>query len=314
MQLPVTAARHLVIGEVVADVVHTHSSAPVTHPGGSPANVAVGLSRLGMDVTLMTQIGRDPHGDLIRAHLDESGVEVLSVPGLEGLSTATPSAIAHLDSNGAATYEFNIAWTFPPAAPPCTPLHVHTGSLAALMTPGADSVESLIRDLRETSSISFDPNIRPALVQDRVAAVNRVERMIALSDVAKASDEDIAYLYPGLDPVQAALEWLQLGPGIVVVTLGANGSVCVTRDGIAAVEPTVVTVADTVGAGDSFMATLIDGLTRVGLLGAARRAALAALTTQTAHLLGARASRAAAITVSRPGAAPPTLDELDAFR
>ena len=143
------------------------------------------------------------------------------VPAATG--TATPSAVAHLDRTGAATYTFDISWTLPQVDPPCTPLHVHTGSIAALMAPGASSVRALVEGLRDRSSISFDPNIRPALVPDHDEAVARVEQMVELSDVVKASDEDIAYLYPGADPVQIARDWVQRGPAVVVVTLGSEG-------------------------------------------------------------------------------------------
>lgn len=312
MQTSGTAGHHLVIGEVVADVVQPRSGAPVTHPGGSPANVAVGLARLGAAVTLMTQIGHDAHGDLIRAHLAAARVRVLAVPGPGVVNAMTPCAVAHLDDSGAATYVFDITWTLPPAAPPSTPSHVHTGSLATLMAPGADSVEALVRDLRPQASVSFDPNIRPTLLTDHADAVARVERMIALSDVVKASDQDLEYLYPAADPVLVATRWLEAGPAIVVLTLGGEGSICVTRAGTVKIAPTVVTVADTVGAGDAFMSALIDGLSRDGLLGADRRTELARIPQHTAARLCRRASRAAAITVARPGAAPPDLAELEA--
>ena len=311
MPSPSLPRRYLVIGEVVADVVHPLSGPASTHPGGSPANVAFGLAQLGAEVSLMTQLGDDDHGRLIRAHLAGAGVQVLAVPDPAASGTATPFAVAYLDHTGAATYTFDISWTLPQVDPPCTPLHVHTGSIAALMAPGASSVRALVEGMRGRSSISFDPNIRPALVPDHAEAVARVEQMVELSDVVKASDEDIAYLYPGADPVQIAQDWVHRGPAVVVVTLGREGSWCATRDGVVHIEPTVVTVVDTVGAGDAFMSALIEGLGREQLLGAAGRPGLSADRNHAVQLAARRASRAAAITVSRPGAAPPRLHELD---
>jgi fructokinase len=303
--------RHLVIGEAVADIVHPLSGPASTHPGGSPANVAFGLARLGAEVTLLTQLGDDHHGRLIRGHLAGAGVEVHAVPGPGSTGTATASAVAHLDRTGAATYTFDITWTLPPVDPAWTPLHVHTGSIAALLEPGASSVRALVDELRDRSSISFDPNIRPALVPDHDEATALVEEMVDRSDVVKASDEDLAYLYPGGDPVQIACDWVRRGPAVVVVTLGGQGSWCATRLGVERIAPTVVTVADTVGAGDAFMSALIDGLGRSRLLGAEGRAGLSVDRDHAVLLAARRASRAAAITVSRAGAAPPTLEELD---
>lgn len=311
MPSPSPTRRYLVIGEAVADVVHPLSGPASTHPGGSPANVAFGLAQLGAEVSLMTQLGDDDHGRLIRAHLAGAGVQVLAVPDPAASGTATPFAVAYLDHTGAATYTFDISWTLPQVDPPWTPLHVHTGSIAALMAPGASSVRALVEGMRGRSSISFDPNIRPALVPDHDEAAARVEQMVELSDVVKASDEDIAYLYPGSDPVQIAQDWVHRGPAVVVVTLGREGSWCATRDGVVHIEPTVVTVVDTVGAGDAFMSALIDGLGREQLLGAAGRPGLSANRNHAVQLAARRASRAAAITVSRPGAAPPRLHELD---
>ncbi|WP_129336657.1 carbohydrate kinase family protein [Cellulomonas endophytica] len=311
MPSPIPTGELLVIGEVVADIVQPLAGPPATHPGGSPANVALGLARLGDDVTLLTQIGDDAHGDLIRAHLRGNAVQVLTAPAPGPGRAATPSAIAHLDHTGAATYTFDITWTLPVMAPPRAPLHVHTGSVAALMAPGADAVRSLVEQMRGRCSISFDPNIRPALVRDHGDGVARVEQLVGLSDVVKASDEDIAYLYPGTDPVRIAQDWLHRGPAVVVVTLGGEGSVVATRAGVVRIEPTVVTVADTVGAGDAFMSTLVDGLGRSRLLGARQRAELSGIGTEVVQRVARRASHAAAITVARPGAAPPFLHELD---
>ncbi|MFB6525758.1 MULTISPECIES: carbohydrate kinase [unclassified Streptomyces] len=296
----------LVIGECVADIVRAPAGSPAAdrvHPGGSPANVAYGLGRLGRDVTLLTQLADDPTGRLIEAHLAGAGVrvEVGDVP------ERTPSAVVGLDARGQASYTFDIAWTLRSGAPAgLAPGHVHIGSIAAVTSPGASAVLAETERLRERATVSYDPNVRPALMGEHGPAVTRVERCVALSDLVKASDEDLGWLYPGEDPRAVAARWLALGPAVVLVTLGAAGSIAVTRRHTVAAEAPPVTVVDTVGAGDSFMSAVLDALA------GRERDALAALgADDLARLLGT-AGAAAAVTVSRAGARPPDRAELDA--
>jgi fructokinase len=149
---------------------------------------------------------------------------------------------------------------------------------------------------------------------DHAAAVAAVERHVAHSDVVKASDEDVAWLYPDRDLAEVAARWLESGPSLVVVTTGAGGSIVKYRGGSMVVAAQVVEVADTIGAGDSFMAGLIAGLAMENLLGGSRRQALGALDSETVRSLIERATLCAAITVGRRGAQPPTLADLDAAR
>ncbi|MEU3568960.1 carbohydrate kinase [Kitasatospora sp. NPDC036755] len=291
----------LVVGECVADIVRTGEGEDRVHPGGSPANVAYGLARLGRPATLLTELGPDANGRLIRRHLESAGVRVRAAE-----VARTPSALVELDGQGRARYTFDIRWTLPPAelAEPtefgeCAepPAAVHLGSIAALTEPGAGSVLALVERWRGRARISYDPNVRPALMGDRAEAVRRVERWVALSDLVKASDEDLAWLYPGERPEAVAERWLALGPAVVAVTLGAEGAFARTAEGGRAEAAAVpVPVADTVGAGDSFMAAFLDAR--------ATGADLASCLT--------RAVTAAALTVSRPGANPPTAAELAA--
>ncbi|MEU9854707.1 carbohydrate kinase [Streptomyces sp. NPDC047974] len=295
----------LVIGECVADIVRDPGAADVVHPGGSPANVAYGLARLGRATTLLTQLADDPSGRLIAAHLAGAGVRL----ALGGAPARTPSAVVSLDGRGQATYAFDIAWTLGAEEPPATPepvRHVHLGSIAAVTDPGAATVLALTGRLRPTATVSYDPNVRPALMGEHTAAVARVERCVALADVVKASDEDLAWLHPGERPETVAARWLELGPSVVLVTRGGDGAVAVTREHTVAAAAPPVSVVDTVGAGDSFMSAVLDAL-------AGRdRAALAALGPGDLAGLLARAGAAAAVTVSRAGAQPPDRTELDA--
>ncbi|MFB7421739.1 carbohydrate kinase [Streptomyces hydrogenans] len=295
----------LVIGECVADIVRGPGAADVVHPGGSPANVAYGLARLGRPATLLTQLADDPSGRLIATHLTGAGVRL----AIGGVPARTPSAVVTLDGRGQAAYAFDIAWTLTAEEPPATPepvRHVHLGSIAAVTEPGAATVLALTGRLRPAATVSYDPNVRPALMGEHGPAVARVERCVALADLVKASDEDLAWLYPG-EPVEAvAARWLALGPAVVLVTRGGDGALAVTREHTVAAGAPAVAVVDTVGAGDSFMSAVLDAL-------AGRdRAALAALGADALAGLLARAAAAAAVTVSRAGARPPDRAELDA--
>ncbi|MFF4169463.1 carbohydrate kinase [Streptomyces sp. NPDC001744] len=298
----------LVIGECVADIVRAPAgsgAADRVHPGGSPANVAYGLARLGRDVTLLTQLADDPAGRLIGDRLKDAGVRV----EIGGAPARTPTAVVGLDAHGRPAYAFDIAWTLETGTPPGgTPAHVHIGSVAAVVAPGADTVLAEAERFRDRATISYDPNVRPALMGERDGAVARVERCVALADLVKASDEDLAWLYPEEDPAAVAARWLTLGPAVVLVTRGAAGSLALTRHRTVAAGAPPVAVVDTVGAGDSFMSAVLD------TLAGRDRAALGALSAGELEGLLARAGAAAAVTVSRAGAQPPDRAELDAAR
>lgn len=305
-----TAARTgvaLVVGEALVDVVHAADGSVAAHPGGSPANVALGLGRLGRDVRLLCWLGDDDHGRSVATHLEASGVELLA--GSWG-AKRTSVAAAHLDAAGAATYDFDLTWDLPPAVDvPEGTLVVHAGSIAAVLEPGADAVAALVERARPTATVTYDPNARPSLMGTPKGAWEKVSRMIALADVVKVSDEDVAWLTGG--SFEEASRWLELGPSLVVVTRGGQGASAWTRDGRRIdVEAPRVDVVDTVGAGDSFMGGLIDGLWGAGLLGADARSALASASTETLAAILERCARIAAITVSRAGANPPRVGEL----
>lgn len=272
----------LVVGETLIDIVRRDGTES-RHPGGSPMNVAYGLAQLDVPVQLLTRIGRDD--ELVTSHL--AGVELLPA-SLRDSPTST--AIATIAADGSASYDFDITWDLAPFEADVDWAHV--GSIGAFLSPGAEAVEQFLR--ATTARVSFDPNIRPALMP--ADAVQRFERIAALTDVLKLSDEDGRWLYPTLDE-KALLDHLQgLGPQTVALTRGANGAVIAgsERFEIAAVP---VEVADTVGAGDTFMAALIAELLDNKPVDAAARTAIAA----------------AAITVSRVGAQLPTRAEITAL-
>ncbi|GIG19604.1 fructokinase [Cellulomonas chitinilytica] len=304
--------RALVVGEALIDVVKRFDGSRGEHPGGSPANVALGLGRLGRHADLLTWLGSDVEGDAIRRHLEASGVHVLTG---NRSAARTPTATALVDATGTATYEFDLEWDLPETwdEEPGDPLVVHTGSIAAVLQPGGAAVARLLARRRPTSTITYDPNLRPVLMGSPAHALPVVDALVRLSDVVKVSDEDLAWLHPGVAPAEIAEEWSRSGPALVVVTHGGDGAFASTSSGARMHVPAQqVQVADTVGAGDSFMGGLIDGLWSAGLLGADRREALADVDTATVEQVLNRCVRIAAITVSRPGANPPTSTELDA--
>jgi fructokinase len=269
------------------------------------------LGRLGVTVTLKTRLGRDSLGEMIRAHLEASGVRVDG--GLdEGVSTSL--AIATLAA-GIASYDFRIEWDVGDLSPlPVETRCLHTGSLATALAPGKDSVVDLIQREHERGrvTISYDPNVRPALLGEPARARPDIERLVTLSDVVKVSDEDLRWLYPDRSDEEVAQDWLALGPALVVVTRGGAGVYAVAADVELRRDAVPIDLVDTVGAGDSFTSGLLDGLHRADLVGAARRDALAGIDRATLESVVEEAALIAAITCSRPGADPPTRAELDA--
>lgn len=286
----------LVVGEALIDIVENGTEA-TEHVGGSPANVALGLGRRGISVALLTQLGRDARGRRIVEHLEASGVAVLT----ESLSQpSTSTARARIGSDGQATYVFDIDWGVMHPSSVVPPRLVHTGSIAAFLEPGASTVRTLLR-AGSAAETTFDPNIRPALVGDRAAAFAAYEATARLATVVKMSDEDASWLYPGVGVEHVIDAVLELGPALVAITRGDRGAVIATAEHRVAITPVAVDVVDAIGAGDTFMASLIHSVLQHGSSGLPRRAL---------ESIGYDAVRAAAITVSRAGADLPWSSEL----
>ena len=301
------AARIVIVGESLVDIVHRAAEPPVEIPGGSPANVAITLGRLGRTPALVTRLAEDERGSRVRRWLRASGVEVVAVSGAH-----TSTAEAHLDSAGAARYDFDIEWDLDgfDASDVADAALVHVGSIAAVLESGATHVSELIGAVRDRATITYDPNVRPALISHPAAVRRRVEEIVALADIVKASDDDVRWLHPGRDVEDVARQWQARGPAVVVVTLGADGALAVTRDGVLRIPAEPAVVVDTVGAGDTFMGTLIDGVVSAGAASAALRRPGGGIPLSTLHDILTRCARAAAITVSRRGADPPRIADL----
>lgn len=302
--------RTLVLGEALVDIVERHDGERREYVGGSPLNVALGLARLGEPVDFATRFGDDERGRRIAATLAAGEVALVA-----GSATAdhTSTALAQLDAHAAATYIFDLTWDLARVSAPLGTHHVHTGSIAAVLEPGGSRVVEVIRETRERATVSYDPNVRVQIMTDLVAARVRIEEAIGLSDVVKASDEDLAMLYPDLTVPEVLRHWGGMGPAVLVVTRGPDGVVfSVTRTGEVASEPTrATTVVDTVGAGDSFMAGLVSGLLTDGLLGGPEaRARLANATLHDIRPAIERGLACSGITVGHAGAYAPGLDEL----
>ncbi|HTZ44359.1 MAG TPA: carbohydrate kinase [Jatrophihabitans sp.] len=306
-----------VLGEALIDLVHSGSDPDGTdtyraHPGGSPFNVAVGLARLGQHSQLLARLSGDAFGRQLRAHAERNSVDLsLAIAAPE----ASTVAVVSLDADRNAAYDFyrtgTADWQWTAAELARVPAGlgwVHTGSLASWLDPGASVVEAWLAGLPERTVISYDPNIRPALLGDRDAAVARIERLVALSTVVKASAEDLAWLYPDRDVPSTLRHWRSLGPAAVVVTDGGRGAQAIGADDRPVTVPgRAVEVADTVGAGDAFMAGLIHALKESGLVADGGRP-----TGEQLRPAVERAVLVAALTVARAGANPPTAAELAA--
>lgn len=310
----------IVAGEILTDLVPAGEGMFRAQPGGSPANVAVGLARLGVPTAMLARLADDPFGQRLREHLSSNGVDLRFAVFATESSSLT---IVNLTDEGVANYDFRVdraadwQWTDAELEPvrPGEFDAIHVGSLAMILEPGASALRRLVERARGHTTICFDPNIRPALMGSRDPVRARVEELVQMADVVKASAEDIEWLYPGVPHEDCLSSWRSSGPSLVVITQGPDGALATggqTRDVVG--RPGVrVEVVDTVGAGDTFMSALIAGLHRRGLLGAAGRSQLEQLPESTTVQLLDEALEAASITCTRLGADPPTVDDLKAL-
>lgn len=300
----------LCLGEAVLDVVIRPDRAPEEHLGGSMFNVARGVVHQDVPASLCSWWGRDEYGSRFEEAARQAGIEVL--PGTDG-AASTPSARATLNPAGVADYEFDLTWDVPPIEDTERYGHLHTGSFAATLAPGGEKVFDIVHRMRGHATISYDPNARPALMGSPRQVVHRVEDLVSLCDVVKASDDDIAWMYPDTPLEDVLRDWVGLGPGLVVITRGEKGALALLTNepAVQYLTPMTVPVADTVGAGDSFMAGLLSALLESGHLGSAearkrlRRARIADVMPALQ-----RAIRTSAVTVTHAGSYSPTVAEV----
>ena len=290
-----------VCGEVLIDVL---PAGPVV--GGGPANTAKALARLGHDVHFIDGISSDAYGQSAREELLRDGVNLdLALASDKPTCTATVT----LDAAGGASYEFLIdgtatfdfASSWLPGPYRYQPQVLHIGTLVTMIEPGASALYDWAMQVAELAPIVFDPNIRPSVQPDRDLYEAAVEKWAALSAVIKVSDDDLAWLFPGQSIDDVANRWINDGVFLVVVTRGADGVVGYTADGRVEVPGVKVDVVDTVGAGDTVGAIVVEAMLAHGLIELRGDLLRSVLT---------RAASAAAITCSRKGAQPPYKHEL----
>ena len=290
-----------VCGEVLIDIL---PAGPVV--GGGPANTAKALARLGYDVDFIDGISSDAYGVSARKELEQDGVGLaLSLRSDKPTCTATVT----LDSKGGASYDFlikgtatfdfNASWL--PDASMLKPSLLHIGTLATIIEPGAGVLFDWAVQVGEFAPIVFDPNIRPSVMADRDKYALAVEKWASISSIVKLSDEDIKWLYPDETLDEVAHRWISGGVSCVVVTRGAHGLIGYTEHGMEEVDGAKVTVIDSVGAGDTVGAIIVEGVIAHSVAGLQGR-----VLNEVLH----KAAVAAGITCSRAGAEPPYKHEL----
>lgn len=310
------------MGEVLIDFLPIVEGGRTTgfrmHPGGSLLNVAVACARLGQPVALASKLSTDFFGRFLREYAAGEGIDARWL--LDDAALSTLAFVAHEAGEPVFTFygEGAADTRLTPAELPealfAETAALHIGSISLLRGSTPDAVVAAVERLRGRALISIDPNLRPGLVRDEPAYRALLTRLFGLSDVVKISAADLGWLMPGLPLAEAARALLAQGPALAVITRGGEGVLAArAADGGASpisLPAFAISVADTVGAGDSFNGGM---LTRLADLGAVSRAALEAL--PDAELAAALrfAAGVAAINCTRPGADPPRRDEVEAL-
>jgi fructokinase len=295
-----------VVGEVLIDLIPEGvNRKPIV--GGGPANTAKALAKLGINTQFIDGISTDQYGQMAKKELITAG---LKLDYVKYSDKPTCLATVSISDSGSASYEFVIENTatfdftseWLPNPQTDRPSLLHVGTLATVIEPGSSVLVEWAQSVARVAPIVFDPNVRPAVINDRAQYVAQVERWVAISSAVKVSDEDVRWLYPSLKIVQVVNNWLKKGPSLVVVTYGDKGLTGYRKSEMVSAEAVKVNVVDTVGAGDTVGAVLVEAIVKDGL---------ASLTGSRLETMLKRAAKAAAITVSRVGANPPTSEELE---
>ena len=290
-----------VAGEVLIDILPNGAVV-----GGGPANTARALARLGHEVDFIGGLSTDNYGVNARKKLVRDGVN-LALCMISDLPTCT--ATVDLDShggaryefliNGTATFDFNASWLPDPSV--LKPSVLHIGTLATIIEPGASVLFDWAMRVGEYAPIIFDTNVRPSVMAERTAYSASVEKWVSISSIVKVSDEDIKWLYPDESLDEVAHRWIKQGVNCVIVTRGAHGLIGFTEHGFEEVDGERIVVIDTVGAGDTVGAIIVEGVIEHSVAG---------LQGQVLTALLHKAAIAAGITCSRAGAEPPRRHEL----
>lgn len=281
------------------DLIPIHDGEPIPMVGGGPANTAKAVTRLGYKSQFIGGISSDEYGQAIETELQSSGVDLSQVfrgdlPTALAIATINADGLAHYDFESANTssFAFHSSWL-----PSGTPDVIYIGSVATLLEPGASELLAWLRS--KSVPIIFDPNVRPSIQDDKGIYRASIERWIEVSTIIKLSEDDLKWLYGDEDVIT---KWLSLGPELVIVTRAEKGLSAYANGSVIEVPAVKVDVVDTVGAGDTIGAVIVEGVLNHGshsLRGDLLREVLQ------------RAAKAAAITCSRAGANPPTREEIE---
>jgi fructokinase len=299
----------VVAGESLIDLILGADGRVEAVPGGGPYNVARTLGRLGQAVAFLGRLSTDRFGSILRAGLAAENVELGLAPATDD---PTLLAVVELDGGGAARYRFYVEGTAAPGlsavdlpgALPATTTALHVGTLGLVFEPMAASIESLVDGVADDVLVVADPNCRPTAIVDPGGYRARLWRILGRVDIVKVSVDDLAWLDPLAEPLEAARRLMDRGPAAVLVTDGPRPVRLVTASGVVELAVPAVRVVDTVGAGDAFGAGFLAAWTGEGR----RRGDLAdaeALASATRFAI-----QVGALTTTRAGAEPPTVAEL----
>jgi fructokinase len=292
-----------IVGEALMDLIPIMGGDRVPMVGGGPANTAKAVARLGYSTYFIGGISSDAYGKAIEEELWRSGVDLSLVYRGDEL---TALAIATIDDNGFAKYEFELEGTASFAfdgswLPVGEPEVIHVGSVATLIEPGATELLKWVSS--KSVPVIFDPNVRPSIERNWDIYRAAVERWIDVATIVKLSEDDLNWLY-GSGEKEVIEAWLKRGVSIVVLTRAEKGLRAYSKEFVVEVPAEPVNLVDSVGAGDTIGAVLVEGLLAYGVAG---------MVGETLKSVLERAAKAAAITCSRAGANPPTREELEAF-
>jgi fructokinase len=299
-------------GEALVDLVEDDGLLR-TVAGGGPFNTAIAFGRLDVAVGFLGAISRDAYGQMLAEQLVEAGVDTSLVRWSDA---PTPRARVHRLGDGKNEYKFDLSGTsLVDLAPEQLPLlpddawAIHVGTLALAIDPPAVAYEALVDREAGRRRIILDPNVRPAVFGEADKYRRRFERISQLADLVKLSEDDAAWIYPGLSAEEVLKLILAFGPTVVAVTRGQQGAIAASGDAFADVAGIPVPVVDTVGAGDSFGAALVAALVDEGAFGLqpTQGPDEAVLTRAVSYAVAA-----SAITCTRTGATPPSRAEIDA--
>ncbi len=299
----------MVAGEALIDLVPAGDGMLAAHPGGGPFNTARSLGRLERPVSYLGRISTDRFGAQLAGELAADGVRLDSHVRTDDPTTL---ALVELDAHGVGRYRFYTEGTAAPglteadalAALPDGVEFLHIGTLGLVLEPMAAALEALAGALSGRALVMVDPNCRPAIISDPAAFRARLARVLALADVVKVSEEDLAWVSPGVPATGAARALLGRGPRLVLLTLGGEGALAITREHEQALAAPPVEVVDTIGAGDAFSGGWLAWWSERGL-GRAELADAGRIGEATAF-----ACLVAALTCARAGASPPRRAEL----